>query len=215
MAASTSHRLTQCLRRRRSNNDEENEDAFATAPIALSFRSNTLFIISTVGIGLFTDLFLYGLVVPVLPFLLHDRIGLPTSQIQSHVSGLLAAYAGAAVLFSPVAGLVADKTSTRRAPFLVGLVALLLATGMLFVGRTVAVLALARVLQGMSAAFVWTIGLALCMDTVGAENLGKTIGSVSVTVFAFGSLRPVVMADRFVSGRYLVLCPLGRWWRRC
>jgi MFS family permease len=39
-------------------------------------------------------------------------------------------------------------------------------------------LALARVLQGISAAFVWTIGLALCLETVGPENLGKTIGSI-------------------------------------
>ena len=41
-----------------------------------------------------------------------------------------------------------------------------------------AVLAVARVLQGISAAVVWTIGLALVLDTVGPENLGKTIGSV-------------------------------------
>ena len=30
-------------------------------PIGLGWRSHTLFIITTVGIGLFTDLFLYGL----------------------------------------------------------------------------------------------------------------------------------------------------------
>ena len=66
-------------------------------------------------------------------------------------------------------------------PFLAGLVALLLATVLLFVGTTLPVLAVARILQGVSAAFVWTIGLALCLETVGAENLGKTIGSVGVS----------------------------------
>lgn len=40
------------------------------------------------------------------------------------------------------------------------------------------VLVIARVLQGISAAVVWTIGLALVLDTVGPENLGKTIGSI-------------------------------------
>lgn len=59
-----------------------------------------------------------------------------------------------------------------------GLVALLLATLLLFLGQSVAILALARVLQGVSAAVVWTIGLALVLDTVGPDNLGKTIGSV-------------------------------------
>ncbi|KAL9001719.1 MAG: hypothetical protein Q9188_005317 [Gyalolechia gomerana] len=147
-------------------------------PIGLVWRSSTLFIVSTVGIGLFTDLFLYGLVVPILPFILEDRISLPQDQIQSHVSALLAAYAGASVLFSPAAGIIADRVPTRQTPFLVGLVALLAATLMLFLGQSIPVLVVARILQGTSAAVVWTIGLALVLDTVGPGNLGKTIGSI-------------------------------------
>ena len=147
-------------------------------PIGLRWRSSTLFIVSTVGIGLFTDLFLYGLVVPILPFILRDRVQLQPDQIQNHVSALLAAYAGASVLFSLPAGIIADKLPTRQLPFLIGLTALLLATLLLFLGQNVAVLAVARVLQGISAAVVWTVGLALVLDTVGPENLGKTIGSV-------------------------------------
>lgn len=149
-------------------------------PLGLKWRSNTLFIVSTVGIGLFTDLFLYGLVVPILPFMLQDRIGVPEDRIQSNVSGLLAAYAAASVITSPFAGILADRISTRQAPFLVGLTALLMATTLLFVGTSLPVLAVARIFQGISAAFVWTVGLALCLETVGPENLGKTIGSVSI-----------------------------------
>ena len=147
-------------------------------PIGFTWRSHTLYIISTVGIGLFTDLFLYGLVVPILPFLLTDRIGLPESQIQSNVSGLLVAYAAASVVFSPLAGYIADKTSSRQAPYVGGLSALIAATILFFLGQDLWVLVLARILQGASSAFVWTVGLALCIDTVGPENLGKTIGSV-------------------------------------
>ena len=116
--------------------------------------------------------------VPILPFILEDRISLPQEQIQSNVSGLLAAYAAASVIFSPPAGVLADRLPTRQLPFLAGLLSLLLATLLLLLGQTVAVLAVARVLQGISAAVVWTIGLALVLDTVGPENLGKTIGSV-------------------------------------
>ena len=147
-------------------------------PWGLRWRSSTLFVVITVGIGLFTDLFLFGLVVPILPFILEDRTHVPEDQIQRHVSGLLAAYAGASVLFSPVAGYIADKLPTRQLPFLTGLVALLLATLLLLVGQNVPTLVIARLLQGVSAAVVWTIGLALTLDTVGPENLGKTIGSV-------------------------------------
>ncbi|CAK3875672.1 MFS-type transporter [Lecanosticta acicola] len=160
---------------------------YTIQPAGLKWRSNTLFIVSTVAVGLFTDLFLYGLIVPVLPFMLQDRVGLPQEQIQSHVSGLLAAYAAASVVFSPVAGILADKVETRQSPFLLGLAALLAATVLLFLGRTVPVLVLARVLQGISAAFVWTIGLALCLETVGPENLGKTIGSI-FSFIAVGNL---------------------------
>lgn len=147
-------------------------------PIGLKWRSNTLFIIATVAIGLFTDLFLYGLIVPVLPFMLRDRVSLPQDKVQSYVSGLLAAYAGASVIFSVPAGWVADRTNARQAPFLAGLAALLGATILLAVGQNVPVLVVARVLQGTSAAVVWTVGLAMILDTVGPENLGKTIGSV-------------------------------------
>ncbi|MCJ1401021.1 hypothetical protein MMC11_004233 [Xylographa trunciseda] len=148
------------------------------APVFLKFRSSTKFIISTVGIGLFTDLFLYGLIVPILPFILQDRVSVPSSQVQSYTSALLAAYAGASVLSSPPAGIIADRLSARQLPFLLGLVALLGATVMLHLGQTIVVLIIARVLQGVSAAVVWTIGLALLLDTVGAENLGIAIGSI-------------------------------------
>lgn len=151
---------------------------YPVEPAGLKWRSNTFFIVATVAMGLFTDLFLYGLIVPVLPFMLQDRVGVPEEQLQSLTSALLAAYAAASVVFSPVAGILADKVATRQAPFLFGLLALLASTVLLFLGTTVPVLALARILQGISAAFVWTIGLALCLETVGPENLGKTIGSV-------------------------------------
>ena len=151
---------------------------YSKPPIGLKWRSNTLFIISTVGIGLFTDLFLYGIVVPILPFILTDRLELPHDKIQTYTSALLACYAGASVLFSLPAGIIADKLPARQLPFLCGLVALLASTILLWLGQTIPVLIIARILQGISAAVVWTIGLALILDTVGSEKLGVTIGSI-------------------------------------
>jgi len=132
------------------------------------------------------------MVVPIVPYILEDRIGIPQSGIQSATSALLAAYAGASFFFAPVAGYIADRTSSRQAPFLAGLTALIVATIMLFTGRSMAVLVIARVAQGASSAVVWTVGLALCIDTVGPENLGKTIGSIFsfISVGAFAA--PVV-----------------------
>ena len=157
-------------------------------PAGLRWRSNTFFIVATVAVGLFTDLWLYSLVVPVLPFMLQDRVGVPRNQIQSHVDGMLAAYAAASVCFSPIAGVLADRMSTRQAPFLLGVAALFGATVLLFLGTTLPVLLVARVLQGVSSAVVWTLGLALCIETVGPENLGKTIGSVRRSLLGVSSV---------------------------
>lgn len=151
---------------------------YSKPPRGLKWRSNTLFIISTVGIGLFTDLFLYGLVVPILPFILTDRLNIPHSELQTYTSLLLACYAGAQVLLSIPVGIIADRLPARQLPFLVGLFALLASTILLYLGQTIGVLILARILQGVSAAVVWTIGLAMVMDTVGSEKLGVTIGSI-------------------------------------
>lgn len=147
-------------------------------PFGLEWRSNTTFIVSTVAVGLFTDLFLYGLVVPALPFMLSDRFNLPADEVQSQVSTLLAVYAGASVIISPVVGIITDRLSSRKSPFLVGVASLFGATVLLMLGRTMPLLLAARVLQGTSAALVWTTGMALCVETVGANNLGRTLGSV-------------------------------------
>ncbi|KAI2776139.1 MFS general substrate transporter [Daldinia loculata] len=161
-------------------------------PWALHWRSNTLFIIATVAVGLFTDLFLYGLVVPVLPFMLRDRLSIPEDEIQSYVSNLLAAYAGASVVSSVPAGWIADRTSSRQAPFLSGLAALLAATIMLALGQSIPVLFVARVLQGISAAVVWTIGFAMILDTVGPQNLGKVVGSIFSFISVGELMAPVI-----------------------
>ena len=136
-------------------------------PRGLKWRSHTLFIVSTVGMGAFTDMFLYGLIVPCLPFILKDRIDIPDSHIQSTISNLLAFYAAASCVASPIAGVLADKfSSSRHIPFVLGLVMLVFATLLLALGQSVAVLAIARFLQGASGGVVWTIGLAIIVETV-------------------------------------------------
>jgi MFS family permease len=165
---------------------------YSKPPIGLKWRSNTLFIISTVAIAIFTDLFLYNIVVPILPFILTDRLNVPYDKIQTYTSVLLASYAGASALFSLPAGIIADKLPARQVPFLFGLVALLASTTLLWLGETFPLLILARILQGTSGAVVWTIGLALIMDTVGSEKLGVTIGSI-FSIISVGDLAAPVL----------------------
>lgn len=110
--------------------------------------------------------------------MLRQRIGIPASDLQSYTSLLLAVFAGSSVLTSVPAGWVADKTKARQVPYMCGLAALLGATVLLAVGRSIGVLVVARVLQGMSGAVVWTVGLAMVLDTVGPGDLGKVVGGL-------------------------------------
>lgn len=108
------------------NNPANSPGEFSLArPYGLYWRSHTLFIISTVIIGLFSETCLYGIVVPVLPFILQDRIGVPQESRQGYSSALLAANTGCSVIFSPIAGAIADRSRARRVPFIIGLLILI------------------------------------------------------------------------------------------
>ncbi|CZT18138.1 uncharacterized protein RCC_03978 [Ramularia collo-cygni] len=163
------------------------EDNAKSAAMGQKWRSHKIFILATVAIGLFTDLFLYGLIIPVLPFLLEKDSGIPPSQIQGYTSAMLAVYAGSIVIFSPLSGIVADRCSSKQIPFLFGLICLMASTVLLFSSRSISVLILSRALQGISCAFVWTCGLAICMNTVGPDHMGQTIGAI-FSVTALGTL---------------------------
>ncbi|KAM3074215.1 hypothetical protein ACMFMG_002963 [Clarireedia jacksonii] len=151
-------------------------------PYFLEVRSSKIFILATVCIAVFTDIFLYGIIVPVIPFALSTRVGVPESSVQRWVSVLLAVYGGALLVGSPFAGWYADNSSSRRVPLLIGLLMLAGATVMLCLARSVALLIVGRILQGLSAAIVWTVGQALLVDTVGQAEIGETLGYVSLSM---------------------------------
>ena len=151
-------------------------------PILLSIRSSYWFILSTICIAVFTDVFLYGLIVPVLPFALTERAGVPAEDVQHWISVLLAVYGAALLALSPICGWLADKSPSRRLPLLFGLLALGGATVLLCLGRSITALVIGRLLQGFSAAVVWTVGLALLVDTVGQELIGQAMGYISLAI---------------------------------
>ncbi|KAH7398354.1 major facilitator superfamily domain-containing protein [Pyrenochaeta sp. MPI-SDFR-AT-0127] len=182
----------------------------SSPPRGLEWRSHTVFIVFTVGMGAFTDLFLYGLIVPCLPFMLQDRIGIPEDQIQSTISNLLACYAAASCAVSPIAGILADKfASSRQIPFVFGLVLLMFSTFLLALGRSVPVLALARLLQGASGGVVWTIGLAIIIETVGQENLGKTMGTIFSFISVAGLFSPTIGGLLYTKSGYTGVFGVG------
>ncbi|KAF7933992.1 uncharacterized protein EAE98_003701 [Botrytis deweyae] len=157
-------------------------DPSSPPPYLLKFRSSKTFILSTICVAVFTDIFLYGIIVPVVPFSLTSRAGVPESSVQSWISVLLAVYGAALLVGSPISGWYADHSSSRRLPLLIGLIAMVGSTVMLCLAKSVALLIVGRIFGGLSAAVVWTVGLALLVDTVGQAEIGETLGWVSLSM---------------------------------
>ncbi|PYH78832.1 vesicular amine transporter [Aspergillus uvarum CBS 121591] len=155
-------------------------DGTQTPPRYLKFRSSDGFIMFVVSFAVFTDILLYGLIVPVAPTALHERVGLSVDEEQRWTSILLALYGAALLGTSPVAGYIADRFDSRYWPLITGLVALGASTALLCVGTSLALWIIGRLFQGASAAIVWTVGLALMVDTVGRDGLGQAMGYIGM-----------------------------------
>lgn len=151
-------------------------------PHFLRFRSSKFFIIATICIAIFSDMFLYGVIVPVVPFSISERAGVAESDVQHWTSILLAVYGAALLVSSPIAGYYADHSASRRLPLLGGLIVLTAATVLLCLARSVALLVVGRLFQGFAAGIVWTVGQALLVDTVGQADIGQIMGYVSISM---------------------------------
>lgn len=161
-------------------------------PALFEIRSSKWFIVTSVAAAVFTDLFLYGIVVPVLPFALTSRAGVDPNEVQTWISILLAVYGAALLAASPFCGWFADRSSSRRLSLLIGLAALAGSTVFLTVGSSIAIFVVGRILQGFSAAVVWVVGLALLADTVGQDQVGEYMGWVGMAMSMAILLAPLL-----------------------
>lgn len=90
------------------------------------WRSSSWFIVTAMAMALFTDTFLYTFLVPILPYVVEDRLGLDSSLTQRISFALLSESAAVAVVLNPFIGHYADKSASKRVWLLSALVAALL-----------------------------------------------------------------------------------------
>lgn len=143
-------------------------------------------------VALFVDMLIYGIAVPVLPQFPAVAAG------GEAVTGILfAVYAGGLIVVTPLAGRWVDRTGPRG-PLLAGLLGLAAATLLFAVVEALPLLMLARLAQGMAAAFSWVAGLALVAATTPlrtrARNLGLVLSAVSMGVL-IGPALGGILAD--------------------
>jgi MFS family permease len=89
-------------------------------------------------------------------------------------------------------GYLSDRLLSRRLPFTLGLALLGSATVLFALAQTLALVLIARFLQGLATAIVFTVGFALLFDKVGSENLGQAMGFTSMSLSLGWFLGPVV-----------------------
>ncbi|RJE23175.1 transporter [Aspergillus sclerotialis] len=141
---------------------------------------------------MFTDVLIYTIIIPIIPTALVSRAGVLEKDAQYWVSILLAVYGFTLLIASPVLGYFADYYQSRRPPFLSGLLALAISTGLFAAAHSPAALVVARVFQGLSAAVVWVIGLALVVDRVQQDRIGQAMGMTTVGMTMGSFLGPTV-----------------------
>ena len=74
-------------------NEQGSQVSFLT-----ELRSSKLFIYTVINLAVFTDAYLYGLIIPVLPFALVQRVKLHPDEVQRWIGLLLAAYGAGLII---------------------------------------------------------------------------------------------------------------------
>ncbi|OJJ18534.1 hypothetical protein BKI52_23265 [marine bacterium AO1-C] len=126
--------------------------------------------LAIVTLAIFVDIMIYSLIIPLLPQFVR-KLGLA----ENTANLLYGSYAWGLLLVLPLAGWASDRFG-RRMPMIWGLIGLLVSTFMFMWSTQLVWLIVARVLQGVSAAFNWTAGLALLADFFPKEERGKAMG---------------------------------------
>lgn len=81
---------------------------------------------------------------------------------------------------------------SRQSPFVLGLIVLGAATALFAIGTSLIMLMIARILQGMSTAIVFTVGFALLFDKIGKDQIGEAMGYTSMSLSLGLFLGPIV-----------------------
>ncbi|RDB29583.1 putative MFS-type transporter C18.02 [Hypsizygus marmoreus] len=142
-------------------------------PIGLKWRSSYWFVTFLVGLGVATDLLVYSIIIPVMPFQL-QKLGY--TGVSALSGWLLFAYsAGLVVATIPIA-MFSERYNARRWPLIIGLLILVGSQIMLMEAPIYAVMCIARILQGVGSSMVWVVGLAFLCDSTPEQFVGRQLG---------------------------------------
>ncbi|KAJ5806254.1 uncharacterized protein N7503_003856 [Penicillium pulvis] len=144
-------------------------------------RASSTFILVAMCLSSFTDTFIYGMVIPILPYLLISNHLTSSNDVQKWTSILLTAYGAALLVASPLVGLISDRIQSRKSPLILGYIAVAVSTLVFLFGHSSALLVVARVCQGFAGAVVGVLSFAIVADTAPPEKRGEYMAYVSLS----------------------------------
>ncbi|KAJ5126633.1 MFS transporter [Penicillium atrosanguineum] len=161
-------------------------------PWGYRWRSSQAFIVFTAVLGLFSETFLYGFIVPILSYMLEDRLQLPPSQTQWLTTALLTSHGFFAMASAPIIAHFADKTSDRKVPLLLALAGCATGTLLVAICSSLWLLFLGRMIQAVAGSAGWIVGFATLTDNIRSEHVGKALGTAMSFVTAGVIMGPMV-----------------------
>ncbi|WP_048601721.1 MFS transporter [Rubeoparvulum massiliense] len=145
------------------------------------FSRQQAFGFGVVVFSLFMDMFLYSMIIPIVPTYVHE-LGASDSMI-----GLLfSIYALGMMVATPIFGMISDRIGRKR-PMIWGTAGLMVSTLLFAFSNSMTCLMIARFLQGVAGAAPWTAGLALLADIFPANKRGQVMG-LAVSGLSAGTL---------------------------
>ncbi|KAJ5146178.1 uncharacterized protein N7515_000742 [Penicillium bovifimosum] len=157
------------------------------------WRSSDTFILSSMSMALFTDEMLFAFMVPLLPHIFENRLGLDTSLTQRFTSIFLVEGALISIISSPFVGDIADRASSKKVLLLVLLVLTLISVLCLSITTSLAWLFIGRFFQCIVSNALYIVGIATMAENIGSEHMGKIAG-LSSTLTAAGTCSGPVIA---------------------
>ncbi|KAF7192758.1 putative MFS-type transporter C18.02 [Pseudocercospora fuligena] len=141
-----------------------------------SWRYSKTLLIFTATLGLFTENFLYGFVVPILPYMIEKRLRLDPSYTQRFTTELLFVLGLISMVSAPIIGHLADQTTSRKIPLLLSLIGCTVGTLLVATTPSVWAMYVGRILQGMAGTGAWIVGFGMLTDAAGKQHQGKALG---------------------------------------
>lgn len=155
-------------------------------------RGSMSIIVLTMSLAVFTDTFIYAMIVPVVPFAFVERMGVSPENVQSQVAVALGVFSAGMVISALFFGYLSDKLKQRQTLMVCAIAVIIGCTFMICFAKNTAVYFAGRFFQGLAAALVWTVGLAIIADSADQSNMAYYMSFPAIGTSAGMFLGPMI-----------------------